>query len=46
MELFKFIGISALEIIVILLVILAVVGPDNLIKYARKLGGIVRNFRR
>jgi len=38
-----FLDISYLEIIVILVVILLVIGP-NLPEYVRKLGRIIRNF--
>jgi Sec-independent protein translocase protein TatA len=40
------IDIHYIEIMVILLVILIVVGPDNLLKYAHKLGRMISNFRK
>ena len=42
----NFFDIGILEIIVILVVILLVVGPEKMPGYARKLGQFIRNFRK
>lgn len=42
----NFLGIGPLELILFLLIALVILGPDDIVKASKKLGGWIRNVRR
>jgi Sec-independent protein translocase protein TatA len=42
----NFLGIGPLELVLFILIALVVLGPDDIVKFSKKLGGWMRNVRK